>query len=152
MHVGIRNAVHESSPWSNSSPSGPLVWVRRACFPSIPSETHPKTNWYLTVYCELSTLPQKQSFHFMGFLVWISPECSESFTEKSKNNLYPLLIHFLTPENNYDYYCIFLVCYLTVLLLYDIVSTTEDKLHQMNMILLRMVNWKGKVGCGWSPF
>ena len=35
--AGMKNVVHESSPWSNNSPSGPLVPVLRACFPSIPS-------------------------------------------------------------------------------------------------------------------
>lgn len=46
MHVTMNTVVYESSPWSNSSPSGPLVCVRRACFPSMPSAKkyhHPTT-------------------------------------------------------------------------------------------------------------
>ena len=35
--MGMKKEVHESRPWSNSSPSGPLMPSRRACFPSIPS-------------------------------------------------------------------------------------------------------------------
>lgn len=37
IDTGIKAADQESSPWSNNSPRGPLVPVRRACFPSIPS-------------------------------------------------------------------------------------------------------------------
>jgi hypothetical protein len=50
---------------------------------------------------------------------YLSPECSESFTEGNKCNLYPLLIDFLTPE--YNYHCLSLICCFIVLLFYDIV-------------------------------
>ena len=33
----ISIVVQLSNPWSNNSPKGPDVCVRRACFPSIPS-------------------------------------------------------------------------------------------------------------------
>lgn len=36
----MKNAEYESSPWSNSSPSGPDSPIRRACFPSIPSRVY----------------------------------------------------------------------------------------------------------------
>lgn len=37
IHIVINMAVQLSNPWSNSSPKGLDVCVRRACFPSIPS-------------------------------------------------------------------------------------------------------------------
>jgi hypothetical protein len=40
--AGMKKAVQESSPWSKSSPKGPLVLVRRACLPSMPSGGHGK--------------------------------------------------------------------------------------------------------------
>lgn len=43
-NIGIIAAEYESTPWSNSSPNGLLVLVRRACFPSIPSRNSSEQN------------------------------------------------------------------------------------------------------------
>ena len=37
MQTGNKKQAHESTPWSNNSPNALLDFVRRACFPSIPS-------------------------------------------------------------------------------------------------------------------
>ena len=55
--TGMKSVARLSSPWSNSSPRGPLLFVRRACFPSVPS---PRKNRQLieqrNVSCRFSPL------------------------------------------------------------------------------------------------